>query len=91
MEIIKKLENLDALALAHGVYNFTTNNKEFKELAEKRFLEKCISCIHFKEEPIIAFRKIDTEIPELSNMQCGDCGCVLSFKLRQSKKICKLW
>lgn len=91
MSLVDKMQNVDAIAFAQGVYNFKTKNKEAKELAEKRYIEKCSSCVFFKEEPITFLRITDEEIPELSNMQCADCGCVLSYKLRQSKKNCKLW
>jgi hypothetical protein len=91
MQISKKLKNLNLEALAVGMYNFTTKNTEAKTLAEKRLLNSCLSCVHFKEEPITVFRVKDNEIPELTNMQCTDCGCVLAYKIRQSIKVCKLW
>lgn len=77
--------------MAQGVYNFKTKNAKAKIIAEKRLLENCLSCPHFIEEPIDFLRVTDTEIPELSNMMCNDCGCVLSYKTRQSIDKCKLW
>ena len=82
---------LNIIAIAEGIYNFKTNNDTARTLAEKRYIESCIDCQHFAPETNDFFKVIDTEIPELSNMQCKDCGCVLSYKLRQSKKICKKW
>lgn len=86
------ITEINVLAIAEGVYNFKTKDKTAQMLAEKRYIESCIDCQHFIAETNDFFKVIDTEIPELTNMQCGDCGgCVLSYKLRQSKKICKKW
>jgi hypothetical protein len=85
------ITEINIKAVAEGVYNFKTNNENARLLAEKRYIENCIDCTHFAPEKNEFFKVIDKQIPELSNMQCTDCGCVLSYKLRQSIKICKKW
>ena len=82
---------MNPAAIALGIFNFKTNNQNAKLVAEKRLLENCISCPHFIDEPIDFLRVTDSEIPELSNKMCGDCGCVLAYKTRQSIDKCKLW
>jgi hypothetical protein len=89
--ISKKIKNIDAEALAIGVYNFKTKNKRAQEVAQQRFKNHCSLCPHFVLETIIVFQIKDNEIPELSKMMCNECGCVLSYKLRQSIKNCKKW
>lgn len=91
MNIEKRLSNVSVKAVTKGVYNFNTNNKKAIETAEKRLLENCLSCIHFVEEPIDVLKVNDKLIPLLTGKMCGDCGCTLSYKLRQSIVKCKLW
>lgn len=76
--------------LIEGIKNFNNPKIEIETIAESRALT-CIDCINFKIEPISFFRVIDVRIPEISKMYCFDCGCTLSYKLRQSNKICPKW
>jgi hypothetical protein len=76
--------------LVEGVSNFKIENKEAEALAKKRSLD-CLNCISNVEEPIDFLRVEDKRIKELSNRMCNDCGCTLSYKLRQSIKKCAKW
>lgn len=73
-----------------GKHNFDNPIIEVETLAESRALT-CLGCVNYKIEPIESFRVIDIRIPELSEMFCDDCGCTLSYKLRQSIDKCKIW
>ena len=73
-----------------GKENFENPNNEVDELASKR-KEKCVSCELFEDEVLESCMITDVKIPELSNKMCGDCFCILSYKLRQSISKCKLW
>lgn len=81
----------DTKAVAVGITNFKTNNKKAYELAKKRFDLNCQNCNFSIEEPIPELRVEDKQIPELSGKTCGECGCILSYKLRQSVKKCSRW
>lgn len=81
----------DTKAVASGILNFKTGNKKAQELAKKRFENHCKSCKFSIEEPISELRVVDKQIPELSGKTCGDCGCILSYKLRQSVNKCSRW
>lgn len=76
--------------LAEGLNNFNNPIIEVETLAEERALT-CIGCDNYQIEPIEFLRVIDIKIPELSEMFCDECGCTLSYKLRQSKTKCILW
>lgn len=73
-----------------GKQNFEDPILCVEEKAKKR-LEVCMSCNFFVDEPIEFLRVKDSNIPELSNKMCNDCGCVLSYKIRQDLKKCKKW
>lgn len=73
-----------------GKNNFEQPILCVEKKAEDR-LEICKKCVNFVEEPIEFFRVEDKNIPELSNKMCNECGCTLSYKIRQDLKICKLW
>lgn len=94
-ESLNKQEEINILrdtkAVAVGVYNFKTGNKKAGDLAKKRYEFSCQNCKFSIEEPIPELRVVDKQIPELSGKTCGDCGCVLSYKLRQSVKKCSRW
>lgn len=94
-ESLKKQEDIDLIrdtkAVGVGILNFKTRNKKALELANKRFENHCKSCKFSIEEPIPELRVEDKQIPELSGKTCGDCGCILSYKLRQSVKKCSRW
>lgn len=76
--------------IAEGVKNFNNPINEIETLAEGRALT-CVDCVNYIIEPIESFRVTDIRIPELSEMFCDDCGCTLSYKLRQTKTKCPLW
>lgn len=73
-----------------GKHNFNNPVEEVEALAKER-AKICIGCRYFKTEPIEMFRVVDERIPELTNKSCGLCGCIESYKLRQSIKVCKKW
>lgn len=73
-----------------GKKNFNDPIPEVEDLARER-LEICKRCPHFKKEPISFFRVKDERIKGFSEMMCGDCGCELPYKSRQSITICKKW
>lgn len=73
-----------------GKFNFENENVDIELLASER-KEKCLTCNDFEDEPIESLRVKDENIPELSNKMCGDCFCVLPYKLRQSIVKCPKW
>jgi hypothetical protein len=79
-----------AEAFRIGFENFSNPKDEVELLAIQR-LKICMGCEHFKKEPISFLRIKDERIKEASEMMCGDCGCELPYKLRQSKSMCKKW
>ncbi len=87
--LFKKIENLNAKALAQGYKNFEKENAEIEKIAKER-AKICVGCEKYVTEPIKFLRIEDKRIPELSNKMCDACGCVLPFLLRQNKKSCKL-
>ena len=79
----------DTKAVISGMSNFYFGLKT--KLARERLEKFCGGCIHNTDEPIPDMRVRDNTIPELSNKTCDLCGCVLSFKIRQSVKKCQYW
>ena len=73
-----------------GMRNFKHTDIDIELLAMDRAKE-CTVCEMFVDEPINFLRVEDKNIPELSNKMCNECGCTLSYKLRQSKTKCKKW
>lgn len=73
-----------------GIQNFKHTDLDVELLAVER-LEICKGCDFFQIEPIDFLQVTDKNIPELSKMYCDECGCTLSYKLRQSKTKCKKW
>jgi len=73
-----------------GMRNFKHVDIDVELLAMDRAKE-CTGCEMFVDEPIDFLRVEDKNIPELSNKMCDECGCTLSYKLRQSKTKCKKW
>lgn len=94
-ESLKRQEKIniirDTKAVAIGIKNFNFPYKKAEELAVKRLENKCKGCNFNILEPIEELRVTDTRIPDLTNRTCGQCGCVLSYKLRQSVKKCSKW
>lgn len=76
--------------LEQGLYNFKHPVLEVERLAETR-KDECVGCEFYVDEPISFLRVNDKRITELSNKMCDDCGCTLSYKLRQSINKCKNW
>ena len=73
-----------------GMRNFKNIDIDVELLAIDR-MEICKGCSFFVEEPIDFLRVTDKNIPEISNKMCDECGCTLSYKLRQSKTKCIKW
>lgn len=76
--------------ISEGVLNFNTPKPEIEDLAKER-LNKCLGCPLFVREPIPVFRVKDHNLNAASGKMCDDCGCVISYKIRQSKTVCKYW
>lgn len=76
--------------LEAGMRNFKNPIPEVEALAESR-KDTCVGCEFYTEEPIPFLRVTDERIPELSNNMCDECGCTLSYKLRQSINKCDKW
>lgn len=88
-KIVSLIENgLEPLEI--GIHNFKHPNIDVELLAIERTKE-CLFCEFFVEEPIDFLKVIDKNISELSNKMCDECGCTLSYKLRQSKTKCEKW
>lgn len=73
-----------------GMRNFKNIDIDIELLAIDR-AKKCTGCEMFIDEPINFLKVIDKYIPGISNKMCDECGCTLSYKLRQSKTKCKKW
>lgn len=87
---IVSLVNNGLAPLDEGLNNFNNTNVDVELLANER-KEVCIKCPMFVDEPISFLQVKDKRISELSNKMCDECGCTLSYKLRQSKTICNKW
>lgn len=79
----------DAKAVISGMSNFYFGLKT--PLAKERFDKFCKDCEYNVVDPVEDMQVKDSIIPELSKKQCGFCGCVLSYKIRQSVKKCVYW
>lgn len=79
--------------LTGGLDPYVEGKKNFEQGLgiDKKKIDICTGCKHFKDEPIDFLRVEDKDFPELSAKMCGACGCTLSFKLRQTLKPCKEW
>jgi len=84
-------ENPELKPVFFGMLNFVAKNKMAIDLAKQRYLQSCKDCEFFAEEPNEILKVEDKDIPELSNKMCAECGCVLSYKNRQSIKLCSKW
>ena len=73
-----------------GIYNFNNSDMDIELLTFDR-LQVCLDCEMFVDEPIDFLKVTDKNIPELSNKICDECGCTLSYKLRQSISKCEKW
>lgn len=77
-------------AIKEGVNNYNNYNKDIEDLANER-VKICVSCIHYKKEPNELLKVDDELIIEADEMMCNDCGCTLSYKLRQTIIKCDKW
>lgn len=76
--------------LTVGIYNFKNTDFDIELLAMERSMI-CENCVYFKIEPIYFLKVIDKNIPRLTDKMCDECGCTLSYKLRQSLIKCEQW
>lgn len=94
-ESLKKQEEIDLIrdgkAVAIGMKNYSFKNEKAESLALQRLELSCKNCTFNIIEPIEELRVEDKRIPELTNRTCGECGCILAYKLRQSVKKCSRW
>ena len=91
MSIFKKIKSVlkDGVEpIDEGTENF--QNGSMEETAIER-AKVCAGCESRVKEPIPMFRVKDAKIPLLSERMCENCGCPLSYLLRQNIKICKKW
>jgi hypothetical protein len=90
MSRIKKILSADLSAFSDGKKNFDTPKEDVERLAAER-LEKSKKCRFFKKEPITWLRVNDRRLPEASGKYCENCGCIMSYKLRQNTDKCECW
>lgn len=76
--------------LEEGIRNFKQPIKDVEILAKIRSVT-CGNCYEYVDEPIDFLRVEDIMIESLSNKMCNECGCTLSYKLRQSQTKCIKW
>jgi len=91
MSIFKKIKSVlkDGVEpIDEGMANF--QNESMESAASER-AKVCAGCESRVKEPISMFRVEDKKIPLLSERMCDECGCPLSYLLRQNIKICKKW
>lgn len=73
-----------------GKHNFENPIICVEVKAEER-AEICKTCVFFVDEPIDFLKVKDERIPIISEKMCGECGCTLPYKIRQSIKPCEKW
>lgn len=73
-----------------GRNNFKRPNEETEALAKER-IKTCVNCVHYEDETVDLFKVNDKRIPEATEKYCGDCGCILSYKIRQNIETCDKW
>lgn len=76
--------------IQEGIENFQNPIAEIEKLADER-LDVCGSCELRAPEPIEFLRIKDERLPKASGKMCDDCGCTLSYKIRQTKTKCEKW
>jgi hypothetical protein len=93
MDKIKSILTKGKTVLTDGLDPYEEGKKNFNDGVgiDKKKLDICRGCKHFKEEPVDFLRVEDKDVPELSGKMCGACGCTLSYKIRQNIKPCKEW
>lgn len=87
---IKSLINNGLDPVEEGMFHFDHPDEAIEVLAKER-LETCKVCAEFVEEPISFFRIEDQRLPEASCKMCDECGCTISYKIRQTKTKCDKW
>lgn len=87
---VKTISHVGLKPYEAGKHNFYYIDDEAESLAKER-LKTCVGCEFFVDEPIDFLRVKDEKIPELSNKMCGNCGCTLAYKIRQSIQPCDKW
>lgn len=73
-----------------GKFNFENPTEKMEKLAQQR-LEICKGCEFFKDEVVDFLKVEDKHTPEASGKYCGDCFCIISYKIRQTKELCAKW
>lgn len=73
-----------------GKKNYRDNIPEVEKKALERF-NICSGCDSLEEEPIDFLKVKDKRIKEASNKMCGNCGCSITYLIRQDLKVCKKW
>ena len=75
-------------AIYTGWKNYTFPNEEIENLAKER-AETCSACEHCVKG---SYQKLmpDYSLKEIQGMKCGECGCPLSTKLRQTTENCPI-
>lgn len=76
-------------AIIVGMTNFYFSLKN--ERAKRIYNDFCKDCEDNIVDHVEEMHVEDKVIPMLSKRMCGDCGCVLSFKVRQNIKPCRKW
>ncbi|MDM1523861.1 hypothetical protein HX088_11345 [Empedobacter sp. 225-1] len=87
--LIKKLKSITANGGAGLVESLTSTNVP-SDIIDERTIT-CKGCPNFNDEPISMLRYTDTEDSSLNGKICGECGCIISLKIRQNKEICRFW
>lgn len=73
-----------------GIYYYNNPEQEIEDLAKER-VSTCVMCPMYIEEPVDICKVKDERIKDASEKMCRDCGCTLSYKIRQTKQICDKW
>lgn len=93
MSVFKKIKSLAKNGIKpvqQGIENF--NNIDPKVEAQAISRSKiCNGCENYVDEPVDFLSVKEERIPVLSEKMCNECGCALSYLLRQNIKICKYW
>lgn len=76
--------------LMEGINNYNTPIEEIEVIAQHR-AQTCVKCPHYQLEEFKMLQVSDQRIPELNNMKCGECGCLLPYKTRQLTEKCNKW
>lgn len=89
-KILKSVFKSGLTPFQEGRRNFRNPKEEIEKEAQKR-IEICKVCPNFQDETIEEFKVNDKLIHDASNKYCDDCGCIISYKIRQNKEICERW